>query len=253
MSKKLLIISNGSTFMVEAIEKNLKAAGFDVIKCEPKIKDLKEKLDDVEIVLVYLGDYVDEARDAFVYLKDICIEQEKSLNVIGDATEVADLNRVAPQGTIDHIFSRPLDVKMLAEAMVDIGEDSGGNVKKFSILLVDDDPTYLKMVKVWLSKKYRVTVVNSGMQAITYIAKNTPDLILLDYEMPVTTGAQVLEMIRSENSTADIPVIFLTGKGDKDSVTKVLSLKPQGYILKTAGKIKVMEQIDGFFDGLKKE
>ncbi|SDB25243.1 Response regulator receiver domain-containing protein [Pseudobutyrivibrio sp. YE44] len=250
MAKKILIISNGSTFMVEAIEKNLIGVGFEVVKSEPKIKDLKEKLDDAEIVLVYLGDYVEDAKEAFVYLKDICIEQDKSLNIIGDATEVADLNRVAPQGTIDNIFSRPLDVKMLAEAMVEVGMNSDENSKKYSILLVDDDPTYLKLVKVWLSKKYRVTIVNSGMQAITYIAKNTPDLIMLDYEMPVTSGPQVLEMIRSETATANIPVIFLTGKGDKESVTKVLDLKPQGYILKTAGKIKLMSQIDGFFENL---
>ena len=85
------------------------------------------------------------------------------------------------------------------------------------------------------------------MQAITYIAKNIPDLILLDYEMPVTNGPQVLEMIRSENTTADIPVIFLTGKDDKESVTKVLALKPQGYILKSAGRQKLVGQIEEFF------
>ena len=48
-----------------------------------------------------------------------------------------------------------------------------------------------------------------------YIADNKPDLILLDYEMPVTSGPQVLEMIRSETKTDTIPVIFLTGKGDR--------------------------------------
>lgn len=120
--------------------------------------------------------------------------------------------------------------------------------KKKSILLVDDDATFLKMVKDWLSDSYRVTIVSSGMQAITYIAKNTPDLILLDYEMPITTGPQVLEMIRSESATSTIPVIFLTGKDDKESVTKVLALKPEGYILKNTGKKKLLEQIANFFE-----
>ena len=63
---------------------------------------------------------------------------------------------------------------------------------------MDDDPTFLKLVKNWLEEEYKVTIVNSGMQAITYLATNTPDLILLDYEMPVTSGPQVLEMIRSD-------------------------------------------------------
>lgn len=113
---------------------------------------------------------------------------------------------------------------------------------------MDDDASFLKMVKDWLSSDYRVTIVSSGMQAITYIARNRPDLILLDYEMPVTSGPQVLEMIRSEVGTSSIPVFFLTGKGDKESVTKVLSLKPEGYILKSAGKNELFSQINDYFE-----
>ena len=135
--------------------------------------------------------------------------------------------------------------------MEEVGEESNKNEKKKSILLVDDDPTFLKTVKDWLSEKYRVTIVSSGMQAITYIANNVPDLILLDYEMPITSGPQVLEMIRSDSPTASIPVIFLTGKDDKESVTKVLALKPQGYILKSAGKEKLLLQLEEYFARLK--
>lgn len=75
-------------------------------------------------------------------------------------------------------------------------------------LIVDDDETFLKTVKNWLSRQYRVTIVTSGAQAMMYVADNQPDLILLDYEMPVTSGPQVLEMLRSEPKTAKIPVIF---------------------------------------------
>ena len=103
------------------------------------------------------------------------------------------------------------------------------------------------MVHNWLSEKYKVTTVESGMQAITYLANHTPDLILLDYEMPVTDGPQVLEMIRSEKNTADTPVVFLTGKGDRESVERVLSLGPDGYILKSIGKVQLLEKVSEFF------
>ena len=86
----------------------------------------------------------------------------------------------------------------------------------------------------------------------TYLATNRPDLILLDYEMPVTTGPQVLEMIRSESKTSDIPVIFLTGKGDKESVMKVVSLKPNGYLLKTMKKDELLKSVADFFMSNKK-
>ncbi|QFJ55768.1 response regulator [Pseudobutyrivibrio xylanivorans] len=247
MSEKLLIISHGSTFMVDAIEKNLRQVGFETFVCDPMDKDFKDKVDNYNIYLIYLGDYIMDVAESFVYLKDTCIEQEKSLNVIGDSMEMQEFHKVIPEGVIENVFSRPLDIKKMTTVMEEVGLQSDSNAKKKSILLVDDDATFLRTVKEWLSDKYKVTIVSSGMQAITYIAKNIPDLILLDYEMPVTNGPQVLEMIRSENTTADIPVIFLTGKDDKESVTKVLALKPQGYILKSAGRQKLVGQIEEFF------
>ena len=82
-----------------------------------------------------------------------------------------------------------------------------------------------------------------------YIADNKPDLILLDYEMPVTSGPQVLEMIRSETKVDSIPVIFLTGKGDRESVMKVLALKPDGYLLKSAAPGELVEAINTVMSG----
>ena len=91
-------------------------------------------------------------------------------------------------------------------------------------------------------------MVNSGMNAITFLGKNRPDLILLDYEMPVCSGPQALEMIRSESATSSIPVMFLTAKGDRESVTKVLTLKPEGYLLKTMAPSDIIATLDDFFE-----
>ena len=54
-------------------------------------------------------------------------------------------------------------------------------------------------------------------------------------------------MIRSSVKTADLPVMFLTGKGDKESIMAVLSLKPAGYLLKTVDKNSLHENLDKFF------
>ena len=75
------------------------------------------------------------------------------------------------------------------------------------------------------------------------MAKKRPDVILLDYEMPVCDGKQTLEMIRSDEDTKDIPVIFLTGLGDMEHIKSVLALKPAAYILKPANKDSLMEKI----------
>ena len=81
-------------------------------------------------------------------------------------------------------------------------------------------------------KDYDVSVAQSGLSAIRCLTLDRPDLILLDYEMPVCDGSQVLEMLRAEKEFADIPVIFLTGRRDRESMIKVMPLKPSGYLLK---------------------
>ncbi len=113
------------------------------------------------------------------------------------------------------------------------------------VLIVDDDPAYAKIVREWIKDKYKVDIVTAGMQAITFLLKipenDQVDLILLDYEMPVVDGPQVLQMLRQEPTTASIPVIFLTGNGTKEAVTRVMELKPDGYLLKSTQKEELLK------------
>ncbi len=105
-----------------------------------------------------------------------------------------------------------------------------------SVLVVDDNAATLRSIKTMLDDDFDVTVATSGMKAMTMIGRKRPDLILLDYEMPVCDGRQTLEMIRGEEEIADIPVIFLTGVNDRQNINAVLALKPSGYLLKPAVK-----------------
>lgn len=115
------------------------------------------------------------------------------------------------------------------------------------LLLVDDDPLYLKMVRGWLSEKYMITAVKSGSQALSYLEGHTADLILLDYEMPGMSGAGVFEELKKDPQTADIPVIFLTGKSDSESVRLVMGQSPEGYLLKTMNRESIVAAIDNYF------
>ncbi|WP_408070550.1 response regulator [Butyrivibrio sp. JL13D10] len=252
MDNNILLISSGSTFMVDAISKNLTEAGLSVTKAAPKVNELEKYRKEPNVFLFYLGPYVDEIADTLIYLRDICLENEKILCMIGDATEYEIVTSSIPPDMIAERFERPLDIKKVTARMREICLLNDELSRRKNILLVDDDPVFLKLVKGWLDEEYKVTIVNSGMQAITYLATNTPDLILLDYEMPVTSGPQVLEMIRSEAKTSSTPVYFLTGKGDKESVMKVVSLKPNGYLLKTMAKDELLQAVRDFFIANKK-
>ena len=248
MQKKVLLIRKGKSFMLNTIVKNLVDDGYEVVEAAPEMEEIAAHKGETELILMYLGDYVDDAAGTLVYLKDICTEEDKLLVLVGTATEIETVNKSIPAALVAATVERPFDMKKLVEQLDWLLAANDDLARRKNILLVDDDSTFLKMVKDWLSTKYRVTIVTSGAQALMYIADNTPDLILLDYEMPVTSGPQVLEMIRSESKVDSIPVIFLTGKGDRESVLKVLALKPDGYLLKSMEQTKLIAAIDDFFE-----
>lgn len=115
------------------------------------------------------------------------------------------------------------------------------------ILIVDDDSVMLRTMVNILKDTYRTTVAKSGTAAISLLGTQKPDLILLDYLMPVCDGLQTLQMIRSEETTKDIPVFFLTGVSDAECVKNAMALKPEGYILKAAEPKEVLKRIGDFF------
>lgn len=121
---------------------------------------------------------------------------------------------------------------------------------KPKILVVDDSMTIREGMKELLEVDYEISQVDSGVAAIRAITLNRPNLVLLDYEMPVCDGRQTLEMLRSMKEFEDIPVIFLTGRSDPESVRKVMSLKPSGYLLKYLKPEDIKRKIDAFFETL---
>lgn len=116
-------------------------------------------------------------------------------------------------------------------------EEQRGNVPdRKHILIVDDDRTTLKTLRYFLQDTYRVTEIRSGRTAMDFLAKYRPDLILLDYLMPECNGAAVLRDIQSREETRNIPVYFLTGQTDTETIRECLELHPAGYIVKPVAK-----------------
>lgn len=123
-----------------------------------------------------------------------------------------------------------------------IGELATADVSQGKyVLLVDDSPVILRGMKQMLEGTYRVGMVTSGEQALKALQKQKPDAIILDYEMPGCDGKETLEMIRAQEDTKDIPVVFLTGHGDAEHIRSVLDLNPAAYFLKPPKADKILE------------
>lgn len=121
--------------------------------------------------------------------------------------------------------------------------DGQSLMPKKKILLVDDNAVQLRAMRANLQDYYDVSMATSATEAIILIEKDMPDLIFLDYEMPINDGRKTLEMIRDRKQWRDIPVVFLTAVNDKAHIAAVLKMNPAGYLLKPADRNRVMQTI----------
>ncbi|WP_026527649.1 response regulator [Butyrivibrio sp. VCD2006] len=247
MSDSMIVIGEKESFIVRVLVQKAQAAGCETSFVGWNINKINEELEKATLVTLYLDDYVLPHDDVLHFLTDKMQEKSLEMILIGEQVKLDTIEDYVPKELIYESFSRPVNNDEYVKAVMGyFSKMAAGDFKK-SILIVDDDAQYLTMVREWLRGTYKVSMANSGMQAIKWLAKNKVDLILLDHEMPITTGPQVLEMLRSEDETKNIPVMFLTGKGDKESVMAVVALKPEGYFLKSIDRAELLEKLNEFF------
>lgn len=113
-----------------------------------------------------------------------------------------------------------------------------------TIFLTDDDPTNLTTGKNVLSGIYKVVTISSGELLLQMLERTIPDLILLDVEMPGMSGYETIQTIKAKKETANVPVIFLTGKIGNDHELKGLTLGAVDYINKPFSPSLLLKRIE---------
>ena len=245
--QNIMIISEVQSYLIVSLKERFEEAEYNVITVKADIDMINKNTEPISSIILYTDEKLVEQQQALNYIKDKAAEEDIPVFVIGDSNEIQSVEKMIPKHLIREEFLRPINLAEVVESILNYEKKFGKQNKK-KILVVDDSGVMLRSVKAWLEEQYQVILANSGAMAIKYLAMNRPDLVLLDYEMPVVDGKQVLEMIRSEHEFADIPVIFLTSKGDRESVMKVMALKPEGYLLKTMEPAQIIQAVNDFFE-----
>ncbi len=245
--KKMIVIGEKESFISRILIKKVQDAGAKSEFVPWVVDEINNQINDTALITLYMDDGELPQNSVLHFLIDIMEEKDLQMIIVGEKNDINTIVDHMPPRLIFKTFPRPVDNAVFTRTVTEyLSQAAKGEFKK-SILVVDDDPQYLTMVREWLKDTYKVTMVNSGLQAIKYLGKNKVDLILLDHEMPVTSGPQVLEMLRSDEETRSIPVMFLTGKRDKESVMKVVALKPEGYFLKGIQRDELLENLREYF------
>ena len=105
-------------------------------------------------------------------------------------------------------------------------------IKPATVLVVDDAPSNLVILTESLRSEFDVRIATSGAEALRLVEEAPPDLILLDILMPDMDGYEVCRRLKANPATSNIPIIFLTAKGDVADETLGLSIGAVDYIIK---------------------
>ncbi len=124
---------------------------------------------------------------------------------------------------------------------------------KFTILIVDDIPENIDILRGILNTKYNIKAATNGKTALAIaVSDNSPDLILLDIDMPEMDGFEVCRKLRETTESFELPVIFLTGKTETENVITGFKIGGQDYITKPFKPEELLSRVETHLELKKK-
>lgn len=186
---------------------------------------------DVDVILL---DVEMPAMDGFTTLKHIR-NMKEGINVpvimVTGKTDTATVLLSVKKG-VDGYLAKPINKEHLVSKVKSVIEARKQTIGKLHVLAIDDDMTQLKLFHSYLQDEYHVIMINSAKLAVEYLMKHVPDIILLDYQMPLYSGAHIMGMLRKNPVTENIPVLIISGSIDKEAMQECLAYRPAGCLVK---------------------
>jgi two-component system, chemotaxis family, chemotaxis protein CheY len=128
-----------------------------------------------------------------------------------------------------------------------LSKDLQDQIASLKVLIVDDEHYMRKVVRTMLLAIGVKTVIEAddGMSGLEAIKKHMPNIVVVDWEMPLIDGAQFVRMVRSpmDFPAPDVPIIMLSGHGDRWRVVEAARLGAHEYLLKPVSTKALLERI----------
>ena len=195
-----------------------------------------------------------------------CTKYIPDLNAIKDACVKGDHRLAASHAenieqSFNYLFSQIMSAKIVREPGSSPGmkpmsphEDSTlfsyieeldekGTSREFLVLVLDDTQDILEEVSAVLSGEYKVFKLPKPTMLENVLKQVSPDLFLLDYQMPEMNGFELIPVIRSFNEHKDTPIIFLTSEGTIDNITAAIDLGACDFIVKPFNPEQLREKV----------
>ena len=144
---------------------------------------------------------------------------------------------------IDGYLLKPVSKDMLIETVTKTLEKRSEKGEKKIVVAIDDDMSYLKQLNSFLKDKYHVIMINSARLAFNYLSNHEPDIILLDYQIPLYNGVTLMKMLEQNSLCQNKPIIILSGTLDQEAIKELYIHKPAAVLAKPVSQKILLEQI----------
>jgi len=241
--RKKIILVDDVNYVLTTIKERLKS-NYEVFPAQ-SAEILYELLEKITPDLIILDVQMPEINgfDLLQQLKDD--EKYAEIPIIfmtGNKTDRKSVLKGMSLGAVDYITKPVSNEKLIdcIEAQLDPGQRSAN---KPIILAVDDNPSILQTLNHLLSDKYKVYTLPQPQAIKDVLSRVEPDLFILDCQMPVMHGFELVPLIRSYPEHEDTPIIFLTSEGTIDNVSVATTIGAKGFIVKPIDDAVLHEKI----------
>ena len=145
---------------------------------------------------------------------------------------------------VDGFLAKPVSKQTLVGKVNEIYQKKKSKENRKTVLMIDDDMNYLKQVNTMLQDNYNVVIINSAKLALSYLTKHIPDVILMDYQMPLYNGASLMNIIQKNTRGIKVPVIVLSGALNREILQECYQYNPAAILAKPASRKDLIKNIE---------
>ena len=240
LQPRLLIVDEDKEFIDPLVELAT-ARGFQTA-IAPNPKFARESLQRVLPDIILLDISIEKKDDEYLFLEEIS-KQERSIPVLVFTSQELSTDRVAlARRKSKGFFHKPISSNRVLEVITQTLKP--GKKTEPKVMVVDDDRMTLRLVRTLLEPwGIKVNILNDSLKFWDELQSVKPDLLILDVQMPNVDGIELCQLLRNDSRWAWLPIVFLTGQRDAETIQQVFSAGADDFIHKPVVAAELITRI----------
>ena len=165
-NKEIMVISENESFLAKSLVAKMEADGVNAVLSRGEVTDIGSHRESTVLFVLFMGEDEEDQTEMLVYLRDLVNEMDQKVILIGEQEQRDIVSKILTEDHIHEWFKRHLVMDKLIKCIRKYIEDNTGEKRKKTVLIVDDDITYMRTVYEWLKDVYHVGMATNGVQAI---------------------------------------------------------------------------------------